>query len=72
MKTGVNCQKQSNVYFQDDLEAITHLYGKKEVSAKEQDEIDLLPGPTIKEEEEEGDNDVIDAPVTVQPPYDAR
>ena len=50
------------------------MYGKKELSAKEEDEIDLLPGPTIKEEEEEGDNDVIsdDAPVTVQPPYDAR
>jgi len=56
------------------LDAITHLYGKKELSVQDVDDVninEIEPGPTFKDDEEEGDGDeVVDDDVTIEPAHD--
>lgn len=57
------------------MDAITHLYGKKELFVQDVDDVsinEIEPGPTFKDDEEEGDGDeVVDDDVTIEPAHDA-
>ncbi len=57
------------------MDAITYLYGKKELSVQDVDDVsinEIEPGPTLKEYEVEDDGDeVADDDVTIEPAHDA-